>query len=244
MRLWAEFGASDAVRLPVHYNHAIQALIYQLLPGDYRQMLHDEGYRDGERRLKLFTFSRIFAGVKKVDAGFITFQPPIKICISSPIERFLSELVNQLIKRTNVKLLGNELRLNSIELPRNPTLGKKAKFYTLSPITVYSTLYSADKKKKTYYYSPYEQEFSQLVSNNLLRKYKIRKGEDIRGDVRFIPVGKLKENICMFKGTVIKAWSGRFIMEGDERLIEIAYEAGVGAKNSAGFGMIEVVSND
>jgi CRISPR-associated endoribonuclease Cas6 len=58
-------------------------------------------------------------------------------------------------------------------------LGSEAEFYTLSPITVYSTLYTAEGKKKTYYFSPYEQEFSQLVSINLARKYRAYKGEGI-----------------------------------------------------------------
>ena len=36
MRLWVEFNAPDTVRLPVHYNHAVQGLIYHLLHADYR----------------------------------------------------------------------------------------------------------------------------------------------------------------------------------------------------------------
>jgi len=203
-------------------------------------MLHDSGYVDGKRALKLFTFSRIFGRVLKVDAGVIVLQPPLRLCISSLVEQFLSELVNQLIKRIRVRLFGNELRLTSIEFPRRPTLGGKVEFYTLSPITVYSTLHTADGRRKTYYYSPYEREFSELVSTNLSRKYRAYKGEEAKGDVTITPVGRPKERIVLFKDTVIKAWSGGFAMEGDERLIEIAYDAGIGSKNSAGFGMVEV----
>jgi CRISPR-associated endoribonuclease Cas6 len=121
-------------------------------------------------------------------------------------------------------------------------LGSEAEFYTLSPITVYSTLYTAEGRKKTYYFSPYEQEFSQLVSINLARKYRAYKGEDVQDNVSITPIGRPRERIVLFKGTVIKAWTGRFIVKGDERLIEIAYEAGIGSKNSAGFGMVEVVN--
>lgn len=41
----------------------------------------------------------------------------------------------------------------------------------LSPVTIYSTLFSANGKKKTYYYSPFEKEFSQLIRANILKKY-------------------------------------------------------------------------
>jgi CRISPR-associated endoribonuclease Cas6 len=172
--------------------------------------------------------------------GLVAFHPPIKVCISSPIERFLSELINQLVKNSKLQLLGNELQVTSIEIPRSPALGDEAVFYTLSPITVYSTLYTAEGKKKTYYYSPYEEEFSQLASINLARKYKAYKGEEMHGDVGITPLGRPKESIVLFKGTVIKAWAGRFKIKGDKRLIEMAYEAGIGSKNSAGFGMVEV----
>jgi CRISPR-associated endoribonuclease Cas6 len=240
MRLWIEFNASGIIRLPVHYNHAVQGLIYRFLPHEYRKALHDDGYVVGKRRLKLFTFSRIFGRKEGAEAGPVAFHPPIKVCISSPIERFLSELINQLVKNSKLQLLGNELQVTSIEIPRSPALGDEAVFYTLSPITVYSTLYTAEGKKKTYYYSPYEEEFSQLASINLARKYKAYKGEEMHGDVGITPLGRPKESIVLFKGTVIKAWAGRFKIKGDKRLIEMAYEAGIGSKNSAGFGMVEV----
>jgi CRISPR-associated endoribonuclease Cas6 len=242
MRLWLEFSAPGMIRLPVHYNHAVQGLIYRLLPHKYRKALHDGGYVVGKRRLKLFTFSRIFGRKEGAEAGLVAFRPPIKVCVSSPIESFLSELMNQLVKNPKLQLLGNEIQVTSIEIPRSPALGEEAVFYTLSPITVYSTLYTAEGKKRTYYFSPYEQEFSQLVSINLARKYRAYKGEDIQGNVGITPIGRPKESIVLFKDTVIKAWAGRFIVKGDKRLIEIAYEAGIGSKNSAGFGMVEVVN--
>jgi CRISPR-associated endoribonuclease Cas6 len=242
MRLWIEFNALGVIRLPVHYNHAVQGLIYRLLPHEYRKALHDDGYVVGKRRLKLFTFSHIFGRKEEAEAGLVAFRPPIKVCISSPNEGFLSELIDQLVKNPKLQLLGNELQATSIEIPRSPALGSEAEFYTLSPITVYSTLYTAEGKKKTYYFSPYEQEFSQLVSINLARKYRAHEGEDIQGDVSITPIGRPKESIVLFKDTVIKAWTGRFIVKGDERLVKIAYDAGIGSKNSAGFGMVEVVN--
>lgn len=241
MRLWAEFSAPGVVRLPVYYNHAVQGLIYRLLPDEYRRTLHDEGYVDGKRSLKLFTFSRIFGKVLRAESGIIVFQPPVRLCIGSPVERFVSELANRLIKEPRVQLAGNELQLASVEFPKKPPLAGRVEFYTLSPITVYSTLYTADGRKKTYYYSPQEREFSELITANLLRKYRACRGEEVKGGVRVTPLRPVKERVVVFKGTVIKAWSGRFVMEGDTRLIETAYEAGAGSKNSAGFGMIEVV---
>ena len=47
--------------------------------------------------------------------------------------------------------------------------------------------------------------------------------------------------IIRFKGTVIKGWMGTFEVRLPEPYFTLAYEAGLGAKNSQGFGMIQVV---
>lgn len=48
-----------------------------------------------------------------------------------------------------------------IEVFPNPSLKDDVTIRMLSPVTIHSTLFSANDKKKTYYYSPFEEEFSQ-----------------------------------------------------------------------------------
>lgn len=45
----------------------------------------------------------------------------------------------------------------------------------------------------------------------------------------------------LFKGTVIKGWTGLYELSLPEPLFQIAYDTGLGSKNSQGFGMVEVV---
>lgn len=47
--------------------------------------------------------------------------------------------------------------------------------------------------------------------------------------------------IIKYKGTVIKGYSGDFILKGNPELIKLAYDTGLGSKNSQGFGCIEVM---
>ncbi|MBC7189418.1 hypothetical protein H5U35_04285, partial [Candidatus Aerophobetes bacterium] len=42
--------------------------------------------------------------------------------------------------------------------------------------------------------------------------------------------------------TLIKGWMGTYRLEGNPELIKFSYDAGLGAKNSQGFGMYEVVN--
>ena len=54
-------SSSDNITLPVHYNHLIQAMIYQSLDDALAHWLHEEGFQCGKRRFKLFTFSRLLS---------------------------------------------------------------------------------------------------------------------------------------------------------------------------------------
>jgi len=44
--------------------------------------------------------------------------------------------------------------------------------------------------------------------------------------------------------TKVRGFMCPVTIEGDERLIRLAYESGLGEKNSMGFGMIEVIQSD
>ncbi|MCS6785055.1 MAG: CRISPR-associated endoribonuclease Cas6 [Candidatus Caldarchaeum sp.] len=245
MRFWVVFNADEPVRLPQDYRYFIQSMIYGLLSDVFRSFLHDEGFAVGKRRMKLFTFSKLFG--KHVREGpWIVFSPPVKLCVSSPVEQFVKDVANGILQKGTVNLVGNELHITSLQFPEKPSLGTKAVFKTLSPITVYSTLTTADGKKKTYYYSPFEEEFNELISKNLLKKAALLNGEQPQGYVNIRPVDGVKprEEVSFFKDTVVKGWAGVFLCEGTPQLIEAGYEAGFGSKNSQGYGLVEVMNDD
>jgi CRISPR-associated endoribonuclease Cas6 len=47
--------------------------------------------------------------------------------------------------------------------------------------------------------------------------------------------------ILEYRGTVIKGWTGLFKLDLPEPFFLLAYDSGLGSKNSQGFGMVEVV---
>jgi len=49
--------------------------------------------------------------------------------------------------------------------------------------------------------------------------------------------------VANFKGTWIKGWTGLYELNLPEPYFTIAYDTGLGAKNSQGFGMVDVVRN-
>ena len=49
------------------------------------------------------------------------------------------------------------------------------------------------------------------------------------------------QKVLNFKGTVIKGWTGLYEAKLPEPYFRLAYDAGFGAKNPQGFGMVGVV---
>ncbi|MDN5332516.1 MAG: CRISPR-associated endoribonuclease Cas6 [Tepidanaerobacteraceae bacterium] len=53
----------------------------------------------------------------------------------------------------------------------------------------------------------------------------------------------MSEKYCkvIYKDVIIKGWMGVYILKGDPVLLKIAYDAGLGSKNSQGFGCFEIL---
>lgn len=45
-----------------------------------------------------------------------------------------------------------------------------------------------------------------------------------------------------YKGFIVKSYSGRLFLEGPRSLLQMAVAAGLGSKNSQGFGCVKIVN--
>jgi len=233
----------EAIILPLHYHHALQGFIYRNLGEGLATRIHDHGYSWGKRRLKMFVFSRILKKGKRIGEE-IRFSGSIRIRIGSPFTAFLESLVETLLKKGRLRLGSSWVGIEAIEILPRPVFENGIKIRAISPITVYSTLRKPDGKKKTYYYSPFEREFSELIGANLKKKFEIvHEKEPVRMDFLLKPERVDGRNLVItsFRGTIIKAWSGIYRLSGEKKILELAYDCGLGSKNSQGFGMIEVL---
>ena len=236
---------SGQLTLPVHYNHLVQAMLYRSLDEALAQWLHEEGFPYGKRRFKFFTFSRLLSKSYRYDdaSKSITFSGPVLLKVASLDTQFLESLALHWVRKGEVKLGGVTCSFSSVEVEM-PVEGKgSVRVKALSPITVYRTLYSREGEKKVYYFNPREEEFNQLILSNLLRKARAFYGQQrelppLEGHIRLI---KGREVLNNFKGTWVKGWMGLYELNIPEPYFTLAYNAGLGSKNSQGFGMVEVV---
>jgi CRISPR-associated endoribonuclease Cas6 len=228
--------------LPVHYNGLVQGWIYRHLESSLARKVHLEGWQDGKRQIRFFTFSRLLGDVR-VRNGRIRFLDDVRLVLASPLEEFLEDLALALMREGTVCLGDVDFEVTSVEVRHYPELHGPLFLKAVSPITVYSTFETPDGRKKTYYYAPQEPDFEQQVLANLRRKVRAWAGEDIPEDgATFSPyrVSTRNLSIVKYKGTVIKGWTGIYRLDAPESYLRMALDAGLGAKNSQGFGCVEV----
>lgn len=227
--------------LPVQYNFLLQGFIYNNIDYNIGNFLHNYGYEAENRIFKLFVFSRIFSRKMNFLDSKIEMDGQVSFYLSSPIEDFIGSFSQNIIKQESLFLGENLVRVFSIEVMKEPLFSDRMEIKMISPLTVYST-FERNGKKLTHYYTPFENEFNELITENLKKKYLAYYKKEISQDLKITPINikKEMEKIIIYKGTVIKGWIGRYQIEGSVELIKFAYNVGLGSKNSQGFGMFEI----
>ena len=240
MRAEIYFDLNKPASIPIQYNHIVQAIIYSWICDEkFKDFMHNKGYKFEERAYKLYTFSKI-NGKFRMDKHNrkIVFYEDMRITISSAIDEFMEYLLSSVLIESNpINIGGAIVDISRVEVKDTPELSNKVQVCTLSPVTAYSTL----ENKQTKFYNPFDMEFSQYIKNNLLHKYEAYYGKQPKyADCIIKPIGAVKEARVNYKGFHIRAYNCELEMEGSEELLKMAYDAGIGGKNSQGFGCIEI----
>ncbi len=225
------------LRLPKYYNHTLQGFFYENMDKLLAKFYHEQAYTFGRRKFKLFTFSKIFGKLKGEYGDRLQYSPPsIHVYFSTPTERTMKSVIKETIRKTYLTLGQEPVKLCGIEVIEIK-LKKEIQVLCLSPVVVYKT---KPGSKRHIYLSPFQDEFYRLLRENLLKKYQLVYGKKYEGDLEITPV-RIKEEYkrkIIFKTTLIEAWEGVYKLSGEEDILKVAIECGLGVKNSAGFGCI------
>ena len=114
---------------------------------------------------------------------------------------------------------------------------QRAIIQAISPIVAYQT----SEDGHTLYYSPDDPEWLRLIQANTMHKLEaLQLDED--PTVQIIPLSDtLKKQVTRFKGFYVTGWKGQFALSGSPQVISALYHVGLGAKNSQGFGMFNIL---
>ena len=242
MQIKIVFSSEKDIIIPIHYNSLVQAFIYNNIDDELASFLHDRGYQVNNRVFKLFTFSRILNRGKKEGRHF-NFGNKIQLIVASPIEEFCKSIANHMLQSDSLYIGQSDIRVDQIQIIPYQVNREDIMVETLSPIVTYSTLYKADGSRYTLYFTPDESDFSRIVSENLVRKYNAFYNDDISLDevIEIVPDGQYKQSITYYKDFLVKGISGRFILRGDMRLLQMGVDTGFGSKNSQGYGCVKLL---
>ena len=228
----------EVLKLPKSYNHLLQAFFYRHMDEHIATFLHDRGYELGKRRFKLFTFSKIFGKFLKKDEEHVYYKPTFRIYFASPKnEVSISALRNLMLSKKDLFLGNNRIQVLNVEPVVFEDLPEEVEVKAISPIVVYRT---PPGSRYYHYLTPHDGDFYRLLVENLKRKYLLVYGRPFEGDIEIEPVKVSDRDFkkVVFKGTLIKGWSGIYRLKAPQDVINLAFETGLGAKNSAGFGMV------
>lgn len=237
MQIKIHIHSDKELTLPLGHHHIQQAVVYSLLSdGDGNAALHDTGYSYGQRQYKLFTFGPLY-GKHTIRDGRITYQEDFSF-----ETRFLnSENTDNILK--NIKEKGvrfGDHVYHDVEAEVEDTIIQDERIVVkmLSPICVYTT---NPETKHTSFITPYQDAFSDAIIQNFARKYTAAFGKLPPQGMLFNPCKVGNKYLTRYKSLIIEAYWGIYLIAGDPFSLTFLYNTGVGAKNSQGFGMFEVI---
>lgn len=235
--------ATHRLVLPLSHQHALQSMIYALLARSTRgRKVHAAVPKFGERAFRGFVFGPLQGDRRVTFVGatpLMLFEGQTQLEIRTPLPE-LAEILEQVATPgTSLTLLKNPpFRLaEATRTATTPCRNNTADIRMLTPIVARRTI-----GKETVFYRPGQPEFAKLLRLNFQRKYRTLAGREPRPfAIEALEAGQGDMVRTDMKGSSLTAWGGTYRLRGEPDELNFLYDAGLGSKNSAGFGMFETI---
>jgi CRISPR-associated endoribonuclease Cas6 len=234
---------------------------------EYSTFLHEHGFRpEGMvRRFKHFCFSQLMVPERTIRGDRMLIRSPlITWQVGMPVEQSLQHLVMGIFARQEfyIEREENRFAIEQVEVLPEPPWTSPMRFRMISPTTA-SVPVEHNGKLTHRYLLPGDPELPDALSANIVNKYRSLCRSDLvnagRNEIptdglqlRCVPdeefiaqrggPKKISKLITIREGhkdeTHIRGFLCPVTLEGDLELIKLAYESGLGEKNSMGFGML------
>ncbi|MFA6949533.1 MAG: CRISPR-associated endoribonuclease Cas6 [Lentimicrobiaceae bacterium] len=240
--------------LPFNYQYELSSWIYKVLnEGDpiFSAWLHSQGYKTKEKPFRLFTFSNLLIeSYKPNNDRMIINTGQADLIISFLPTEAISPFILGLFKDRHL-VIGDKqsqvaFNVTAVESLPPITFMKEMTFKTISPLFVDDIDHETGHKN---YLSPESSNYSNLIHNNLLEKYRAfykQDPDDAWPETKIEVIGTSKSKKITIKAgtdqsTELKAYLFTFHIKGCKELLEVGYYGGFGRENSQGFGCVEEI---
>lgn len=221
----------------------------------YSQWLHDEGYANGTKKFKFFTFSFLNIPEREINNNTLIVKSRhisliISLSFDESVMHFISGLFSDQVLRIYNEQYQAEFIVTTVEALPEPEFTSRMKFRVRTPLILKSS--NTDKHTFTYI-GPDHILFPILLKRNLYEKYITRclafnKTVQSDGIEEVKTFGEYKPKLIIIREnrkeeTKVKGYLCSFEITGNPEIIKVGYEAGFGCNNSLGFGFAEVIGN-
>ncbi|MBS1517944.1 MAG: CRISPR-associated endoribonuclease Cas6 [Bacteroidetes bacterium] len=257
--------------IPINYQFLLSSFIYKTIEnsdGNYSRWLHDSGFMSGNKKFKMFTFSKLnipkSSFVSLYGKSFLKiecsrFEFDISMMSNKTVEKFIIGMFMDQKMNIYEKNVESEFSVNTVEMVPEPEIKEEMIFRTISPMVLSRSIIHNGKQSQEYL-SPEDPEYFNYLKKNLLEKQttllmsKNGSAPDDK-DSNVLKLGtvdsfELKGNcksklITIKEGTAeetkIKGYYMTFKIKADPEIIRTSYEAGFGKHCSLGFGCVQEV---
>ena len=238
MQFHLSFDTEQLV-LPLSHQHALQSSIYALLAKSTQgREVHAVVPELGERAFRGFVFGAL-QGERRVtfveNTPILHFTGKTYLEVRTPLPQLADVFANVMQVGTQMRLLKNEpFPISDVTVTdKAPCVASPWTIRMCTPMIARRTI-----GDETIFYEPSEPEFAELMRRNFERKYRSLTGKKPNNfSLTPLTVSNHDKVSLDMKGTPLLGWGGTYILEGEIGELNFLYNAGLGSKNSAGFGM-------
>lgn len=225
-------------KIPIDYRKIIISFI-KLSLTEYSKECFEEYYNNKDNIIKPYAFSVFFRN-PEFKGEEITIKEK-KFEVNITIEDYKTAIViynafnHQKFKKFSINRNSWTLQ-NIVLIPEKEISENKIIIKFQSPLCV-----RLRENEKDYYYSYGNQKFEETLKINIKKQLKITDIPPEIVDTFTIRPISAKKVLIKFYEKCIECSAGIFELNGDKRLLEYLYKAGMGSKHSAGFGMFQIM---
>lgn len=223
---------------PIQYRKSILSFIKKSL-SEYNLDYYEKFYHKRDNIIKPYTFAVFFNRPEFEKEGIILHEKRFEVNFSVEDMEIGIILFNSFNHQRNKKfpLNQNSWTLQNIVMMMEKEINKEElQIKFCSPLVVRER-----QNQKDYYYSFKHEKFLETLRINVKEQLKITDiPKELVDTLELIPTNP-KKTVIKFYEQQIEASLGEFQIKGDNKLLKYLYQAGLGSRHSAGFGMFEII---
>ena len=236
--------------LPINYRYETAAWIYRVIhrsDAPFAKWLHEHGYSYNGRRFKNFTFSHMRIPEREITGDRIHIRGEradmqIAFAVDRAVEHFIAGLFDNQEFSIGDDTSRADFSIENVETLVEPGFQNTLRLRCLSPICVSRGNAGASAT----YLGPDAADYAERIAENLRNKLGSMSADPVpEQPLTLRPLGAAKSRLIHIKSgkqgaTRVRAFQFPLELGGPAELLRVAYQAGLGEKNSLGFGCVGV----